>query len=650
VTGRVATVMLLVALLGCAHPVERHDWTGYTGPGAELFAAPELETPRAADPLEPLNRSLAAVNHVLMIGAVAPVSRVYRLLVPKILRVHIQNFGTNILFPRRLVANLLQGRFEAARDETYRFAINSTLGVGGLFDAASLWEIESHEEDFGRTFARWGWRRSTYLVLPGFGPSTIRDAIGLIPDSALNPASYFFPAGPILTLNEEADFVEFYKKFTSTTYDPYHLTRLLWSIHRDDREADFAVEPEDTAQVQTLRAVFLSYKDPRYPEYMRTGWVTVPSTAHRLPYSYRMQDRPAPILFVVPGLGAHRLGDSSLALTEMAWDRGFSVVSISSSMNFEFMERAATTALPGHAPVDSRDVHVALDAIYRQLTSKYPGRITARALMGYSLGGFHTLFIAASEKRDGGQLISFDRYVSLDSPVNLLRGMKKLDAFFNAPLAFPEDERDARVNAILRKTLDLAGESLTPTNDALQSDDFSRIQTMRFGEGNLAPAGPLPFCNLEAEYLIGLNFRLLRQDVLYCSQQRQDQGVLETPRGWFTRAPAYDEIADYSFSEYMFGFVLPYYRDRLQVLARAEDLIAANDLHAVADALRSNGRIRTFANSNDFLTSEADVAWLTELLGEANVRFYERGGHLGGLYRPEVQAEVMAALMDLLTP
>ena len=645
---RLASILLLATLVGCSHPVERRDWSGYTGPGAELFVAPELDPPRAADPLEPLNRSIAALNHALMLGAVAPVSRVYRLLVPKILRIHIQNFGTNILYPRRLVANLLQGRFRGARDESYRFAINSTLGVGGLFDPAALWGIESHEEDFGRTFAHWGWRPSTYLVLPGFGPSTIRDALGLIPDSALNPASYFFPAGPILTLNEEADFVEFYKKFTSTTYDPYHLTRLLWTIDRDERRTDFAVEPEDTAPVQTLRAVFLSYKDPRYPEYMRTGWVTVPSTARRLPYSYRMQKQPAPILFVVPGLGAHRLGDSSLALSEMAWNRGFSVVSISSSMNFEFMERAATTALPGHAPVDSRDVHVALDAIYRQLAAEYPGRITARALMGYSLGAFHTLFIAAAESRDSGPLIDFDRYVTLDSPVNLLRGMQTLDAFFNAPLSFPEAERDARVHAILRKTLDLASESLSPTNDALGSEDFSRIQTMRFGEGNLAPAGPLPFSNLEAEFLIGLNFRLLLQEVIYCSQERQDQGVLATKRDWFTRTPAYDEIADYSFSEYMYGFVLPYYRDRLQVMASAKELMAANDLRAVADDIRGNPKIRHFANANDFLTSDEEVAWLTELLGAEHVRFYERGGHLGGLYRPEVQDEVMAALVDLV--
>jgi len=630
--------------------VERRDWSDYAGPGAELFAAPELDPPHTADPLEPLNRSIGALNHALMLGAVAPVSRVYRLLVPKILRVHIQNFGANILFPRRLVANLLQGRFREARDEAYRFAINSTLGVGGLFDPAAMWGIDAHEEDFGTTFAHWGWRPSTYLVLPGFGPGTIRGALGLIPDSALNPASYFFPAGPILTLNEEADFVEFYKKFTSTTYDPYHLTRLLWTINRDERGPDFAVEPEDTAPVQTLRAVFLSYKDPRYPEYMRTGWVTVPSTARRLPYSYRMQKRPAPILFVVPGLGAHRLGDSSLALTEMAWDRGFSVVSISSSMNFEFMERAATTALPGHAPVDSRDVHVALDAIYRQLAAKYPGRITARALMGYSLGAFHTLYIAAAERQDSGDLIAFDRYVTLDSPVNLLRGMQKLDAFFNAPLAFPEDERDARVHAILKKTLDLASESLTPTNDALWSDDFSRIQTMKFGQGNLAPAGPLPFSNLEAEFLIGLNFRLLLQEVLYCSQERRDQGVLETKRDWFTRTPAYDEIADYSFSEYMYGFVLPYYRDQLQVIASAEELAAANDLRSIADEIRGNAKIRHFANANDFLTSDEEVAWLTELLGPAHVRFYERGGHLGGLYRPEVQDEVMSALGDLVAP
>jgi ABC-type transporter lipoprotein component MlaA len=193
------------------------------------------------------------------------------------------------------VANLLQGNFREARDETYRFGINTTVGLAGFFDPATHWGIESAEEDFGQTFATWGWRDSTFLSLPVFGPSTLRDGLGLIPDSLLNPATYFFPAGPPLALNEMSDFVGFYKRFTSSNYDPYHLTREIWTLSREERIEHFEVEPEDTASVQTLQSVFLTYEDADFPSKMRTRTATTPATARRLPFSYRMQPDPAPI-------------------------------------------------------------------------------------------------------------------------------------------------------------------------------------------------------------------------------------------------------------------------------------------------------------------------------------------------------------------
>ena len=110
---------------------------------------------------------------------------------------------------------------------------------------------------------------------------------------------------------------------------------------------------------------------------------------------------------------------SALALAEMAYRRGFSVAILSSAYNWEFMERASTAAMPGHTPVDARDTHVALDAVYRDLAAQFPGCITKRVLMGYSMGAFHAFFIAAAEQNAGNKLITFDRYITLDAPVQL---------------------------------------------------------------------------------------------------------------------------------------------------------------------------------------------------------------------------------------
>jgi hypothetical protein len=100
---------------------------------------------------------------------------------------------------------------------------------------------------------------------------------------------------------------------------------------------------------------------------------------------------------------------------------------------------------------------------------------------------------------------------------------------------------------------------------------------------------------------------------------------------------------------YMYAFVLPYQRDRLRTVASAEELLAQNDLRWIAEPLRGNPKLRVFANKNDFLTSDQDVAWLTAQVGTERTRFFPTGGHIGNLHRLEVQAEVMGSLEDLQT-
>jgi hypothetical protein len=166
----------------------------------------------------------------------------------------------------------------------------------------------------------------------------------------------------------------------------------------------------------------------------------------------------------------------------------------------------------------------------------------------------------------------------------------------------------------------------------------------------LRPRGPLPFSDLEARYLIGLDFRLSLVDVLGSIEERNDFRVLQTERSFLRRESSYVEMAGYGFESYVYAFVLPYFRDQLRLVSGMEQLIEHSDLRFVAGGLRGNPKIRHFANRNDFLTTPADVAWLTETLGTENVKLFPTGGHLGNLYKPEVQAEIMASVADLVEP
>ena len=645
---RGAVLLLLAMALGCGPAVQRRDWSTYEGPAAAAFHRGSPPPPDFPDPLEPVNRSVAAVNHALVVGLVDPLGRGYRAITPRVMRERIRDFGANLVFPRNLTANLLQGRWRQAGDVTARFGINTTLGVAGFWDPAARWfDIAAAPEDFGQVFATWGWRPSTHAVLPVYGPSSVRDGVGLLPDAVLDPATYFFPLGPALLLNEQVDSLDEYRRFVASSFDPYDDARVLWGFAREAR-IDPPPSPSrpvaDTGAVQTLQAAFFGPRDPAFARTLSTGRALVSTTGLSLPYSYRPQPGRAPLVYIVPGLGTHRLSATSVALAEMAWSRGFSVVIVSSAFNPEFITRAASMPVPGHAPYDARDVRVALDAVSRDLDRQDPGRVDGRVYLGYSLGAFHGFYIAAAEAAGDDGLVRFDRYLLVDPPVRLAYGLERLDQFYDVPLALPPASREAAARRIVLKAVAAGQEALVARTGA---HDYSRVDAVDLSDGLSGLEVALPFANDEAEYLIGLAFRRSLISTLWASQERDDLGVLRTERRRMRRLPAYREMGEYSFTMYLHAFVVPYYRDRLRVVGSVDDLVRANDLRAIAPALRRDPRLRVFANHNDFLTSDDDVAWLTATLGRERVRLFPAGGHLGNLHRPEVQAEIMAALSDL---
>ncbi|MFH0946990.1 MAG: MlaA family lipoprotein [Planctomycetota bacterium] len=621
--GLILTALLLPSL-GCTlTDSERRDWSGYTGPGASHFQEPELgDGYFLADPAEPWNRFSGGFNHVFLIGFVDPLSTGYRFLVPAPARKAIGRLRDNLAWPKRFVNDLLQGEFADAGTETARFLINTTIGIVGLFDVADAFGIEADDEDTAETFEQWGWEADTFLVLPILGPGSDRDTPASVLDMALDPASYVPGLSQVLKFNDGSDEMEKYKRFVRSNYDPYAFSRFLWDLNSRSHFRDFTYSDETSAEAQTLQAAFLKFKDSDFVDDCDEDEVEIPSTGEDLEFMYIMRDEPAPILYILPGLGAHRESDSSLGLMEMAYNHGFSAVAISSAMNFDFMETAGSEALPGFGPVDAHDVHLALDRIHKQLQEEYPGRIKQAALMGLSLGGYHALEIAAAAEKPGNKLVRFDRYVSVNPPVSLFNAMAELDRFFNAPLEWPEAERDRRIKITIMKVLKLMD-----------------------GEG--PEAMEVPVSSIEARFLIGLTYRLALMFAIHDSQSRQDLGVLATSLSGVSRGPAYSEIIEYSYMEYFYAFVLPYFVKHRSDVKGEQDMIALSDLRHIEKELRATDKVRLFTNSNDFLLSDDDVRWINSVFDQKYVKFFPSGGHLGNLWRKEIQEELMLSLKDL---
>jgi phospholipid-binding lipoprotein MlaA len=139
------------------------------------------------DPWEGFNRGVFNFNESLDRAILKPVAQGYRFIMPDVAEQGVSNFFDNLRDVVTFFNNVLQLKPVEATQDLSRVLINTTIGIGGLFDVATAMDIPKNDEDFGQTLGAWGVESGPYLVLPLFGPSTVRDGVGIIPDMYLDP-------------------------------------------------------------------------------------------------------------------------------------------------------------------------------------------------------------------------------------------------------------------------------------------------------------------------------------------------------------------------------------------------------------------------------------------------------------------------------
>jgi len=191
-----------------------------------------LEDPlpaQIADPIEGYNRKMFVLNDWLYFYSLEPTARAYAYVLPEPARKCIKRFFINTTTPGRFVNCLLQGKIKGAGIELSRLVINTTIGIGGLFDPArNYWNLSRNNEDTGQTFGHYGMGHGFYFVLPLLGPSSGRDALGTILDFALDPLLYvnikLWENGTIRfvrTVNDSSLILGEYEDLKKAAIDPY---------------------------------------------------------------------------------------------------------------------------------------------------------------------------------------------------------------------------------------------------------------------------------------------------------------------------------------------------------------------------------------------------------------------------------------------
>jgi len=202
----------------------------------------DVVQPQMADPLEPWNRFWFGFNDVFYMGLGKPFSKAYTTVLPKYVRERIENAYSNFLFPARFVNAVLQLRPDKASRELGRFIINSTFGLGGLYDLAGANPAMGPQVlDFGQTLGVWGMGHGFYLVLPILGPSSLRDGVGLAVDATAQPTTYIAEAPYLLTIaigaagrmNRIPETLDVYEELKRSAIEPYSAARDAYTQMRE---------------------------------------------------------------------------------------------------------------------------------------------------------------------------------------------------------------------------------------------------------------------------------------------------------------------------------------------------------------------------------------------------------------------------------
>lgn len=190
-----------------------------------------------SDPWENYNRTIYKFNDTIDRYALKPVAKGYQFIAPSFVEKGVSNFFSNIDDVSVTINDLLQGKFAQAAQDSWRFLLNSTIGIGGLFDVATPLGLEKHREDFGQTLGKWGVAEGPYVMLPFLGPATIRSSGGRVVDWATDPLTYVTPEWARLSLvggefvDQRAQLLEA-SGLLESAFDPYTFLRDAYITNR----------------------------------------------------------------------------------------------------------------------------------------------------------------------------------------------------------------------------------------------------------------------------------------------------------------------------------------------------------------------------------------------------------------------------------
>jgi dienelactone hydrolase len=341
---------------------------------------------------------------------------------------------------------------------------------------------------------------------------------------------------------------------------------------------------------------------------------------HRLILAVFAQRTPAPLVFVIPGVGGHALSEPALMLGEQLHALGFHAVTLPDPLSWQYALGVSESTLPGFLPVDAREYYDLLRRVAGHLATQHHLAITGHSVVGYSFGGLLAAFLARQDAEQ--RALGFARTVLINPAIDVRHAVDVVDGFYTAGDAIPEPRKAELSRAMVDTVIALKNRLLTAELARWAADQWT-------------------FSDREMRWLIGQSFREAAQGTILASRQI-DEG--RTPGA----APAsrhlrMTEARRLSFGDYLSQLVFPALRRTGAVSGTDADLLAQTSLGALGPDLARNASVHVLHNADDFLARPEDLDALRGWLGD-RLSLYPRGGHLGNLWVERNQEDLRSIM------
>jgi hypothetical protein len=336
--------------------------------------------------------------------------------------------------------------------------------------------------------------------------------------------------------------------------------------------------------------------------------------------AFYRQKQPAPLIFIVAGVGSNSYFGVGPYLASLFYRAGFHVVILPSPMNWNFALSASRSGAPGYAPEDARDLYNVMQKTLANLRDRYNVKPTVIRFLGVSLGAIEGAYLSVIDADE--RKIGIANYLLINPPVDVHYALKKIDEWSGLEKKFGPERSHELVSKALAIVDSFSDEK--PDDPAV----IDRLAKKLAG-----------FTTEELQYLIAGTLQSQLYELVYVTQVIQDQNVLPAPKN--DARKRLQEAKSLTLVDYYWKVAVPLWRKQLgDPQADPESLLQRSSLAPILDRLRSNPKVHIMHNVDDFLAEKKSIEALKEALGD-QVTLYPYGGHLGNLWYPENKKTIL---------